>query len=271
VQRGKWKLGPCIVRGAFGQVHMGLNQMTGELIAVKACLTSFGNHNTANQLTNEVLLMQRCRHPNIVGYLGAELHGSWVCILQEWVPGGSICSILQNFGPFTERVTRCYAHQILQGIMYLHSCGIVHHDLKGEKQIAGDNVLVSTSGVVKIADFGTSEQVFDLQDRHTKLMGTPYFMAPEVLQRQRHGMAVDVWAFACVILQMLTGDAPWRSLLGTNKVVLALLQTMQTHRTPPLPPDISPSMRALLVECFSWDPAGRPTAKDLLQSSYFSD
>ncbi|KAG5188435.1 kinase-like domain-containing protein [Tribonema minus] len=165
VQPGKWKLGPCIGRGAFGQVHMGLDQMTGELIA-------------------------------------------------EWVPGGSICSILQNFGPFTERITRCYAHQILQGIMYLHSCGIVHHDLKG------DNVLVSTSGVVKIADFGTSEQAFDLQDRQTKLMGTPYFMAPEVLQRQRHNMAVDVLAFACVILQMLTGDAPWRSLLGTNKDLL---------------------------------------------------
>ncbi|KAG5183787.1 kinase-like domain-containing protein, partial [Tribonema minus] len=265
VHRGNWVLGSQIGRGAFGQVHMGHNQVTGELIAVRRlCLVSDEKRAATSQLINEIQLMQRCHHPNIVGYLGAELHTSWVCILQEWVAGGSITSMLASFGAFPQPVTHCYARQLLQGVMYLHSCGIVHRDLKG------DNVLISASGVVKIADFGTSKQLFDLQDNSAQLQGTPYFMAPEVLQRQPHGMAVDIWAFACVVLQMLTGDMPWSLALGTQKTVTQLLQIMQSERIPPLPPDLDLSLRMALVACFSWDSVGRPTAKSLLHSGYFS-
>ncbi|KAG5176821.1 kinase-like domain-containing protein, partial [Tribonema minus] len=258
----KWALGPELGRGAFGQVHMGLDQVTGEFIAVKACLISGGRSSTASKLSNEIRLMQRCRHVNIVQYLGTELSPAGVYIVQEWVPGGSITSILSNFGAFTQPVTQCYARQILHGLVYLHSCGTVHRDLKG------DNVLVSAGGIVKIADFGTSEQLYDLQDDRGHLQGTLHFMAPEVLQRQPQGMAVDVWAFACLVLQMHTGNMPWASELGARKRLPRLLRLMQAHRMPPLPNDLNPTMRAALTACFSWNPAERPTAKHLVHHGY---
>ncbi|KAG5175717.1 kinase-like domain-containing protein [Tribonema minus] len=265
-----WCLGPTIGRGSFGEVHMGLNQITGELMAIKVCalplcvahsLRQPGAHACAKQhsLPREVFIMSQLQHRNTVRYLGAESDDDKVYIFQQWIPGGSISALLARFGPLSEHVTRLYARQALRGLAYLHANGIVHRDLKG------DNLLIDGEGTIKIADFGTSARVPD-GAAAAEMLGTPYFMAPEMLLRCDHGLPVDIWGFACTVLQMLTNRRPWHSCRVTS--LPALLSVMQAalQRMPPLPPDMSPVMRAVLVNCFRWDPAERPTSRQLLRS-----
>eukprot|EP00611_Tribonema_gayanum_P003237 TRINITY_DN12512_c0_g1_i1.p1 TRINITY_DN12512_c0_g1~~TRINITY_DN12512_c0_g1_i1.p1 ORF type:complete len:436 (-),score=83.66 TRINITY_DN12512_c0_g1_i1:1177-2484(-) len=178
VRPGKWKLGNRIARGSFGVVYMGLNEVTGELMAVKV-LSLHGSERDMRELHREMALMRQFSHPNIVSYLGAEIReeDGQLCIFQEWVPGGSVSSLLRRFGPFSEDMTRRYTRQALRGLTYLHQHQVVHRDIKGS------NILVDDRGTVKLADFGASICVSDPADAGGgALKGTPYFMTPEVLQ-----------------------------------------------------------------------------------------
>ena len=134
----------------------------------------------------------------------------------------------------------------------------MHRDLKAE------NVLISVDGTVKLADFGASVHVFADTLPAGKIFGSPYFSAPELLQQQQYGLAVDIWAFGCTVLQMLSGQPPWSSM--QLKTVPALIHAMQESqpRTPPLPASLGLAVRKLLTCCFKWDPQQRPNAFELL-------
>jgi serine/threonine protein kinase len=144
------------------------------------------------------------------------------------------------------------------GALPVHRHCIAHCDLKAE------NVLISVDGTVKLADFGASVHVFADTLPAGKLFGSPYFLAPEVLQRQRYGLAVDVWAFGCTVLQMVSGQPPWSGM--HLKTMPALLQAMQQSqsRAPPLPASLGLAVRELLACCFKWEPQQRPHAFELL-------
>ncbi|CAM9913167.1 unnamed protein product, partial [Ectocarpus sp. 8 AP-2014] len=150
VRTGHWKLGHEIGKGSFGSVHIGLNEDSGDLIAVK--LLSLKNADQAEELYTEIELMRQLTHPNIVCYLGAEVNDKekTISIFQEWVPG-SVTTLLVNFGPFSDRRIADYTKQILQGLVYLHSERVIHRDIKG------GNILIDDRGVVKLCDFGASK------------------------------------------------------------------------------------------------------------------
>jgi Protein kinase domain len=126
VQPGSWSLGRCIAVGSFGAVHVAVHTLTGlnfavKLIPVKTC--SLNQHELQKYLRtcHEVYILRQLRHPNIVAYYGAEVHGNQLCILQEFVPSGSLGLMLQKAGALSQELTRHYAHQILQGLAYLHT------------------------------------------------------------------------------------------------------------------------------------------------------
>lgn len=246
IRPGKWKLGNRIAEGSFGVVYMGLNEVTGELIAVKV-LSLPGCDRDVTELYQEMSLMRRFSHPNIVSYLGAEIleEQEQLCIFQEWVPGGSVASLLKRFGPFAEDMTRRYTRQILQGLRFLHENKVVHRDIKGS------NILVDDKGVVKLADFGASQPMASLEtDPSRSLKGTPYFMAPEVLQRKPHGLPVDIWSLGCAVLQMLTGRPPWQETNASTPSAL-LKAMLEREGLPPIyPPGLSSSLISMLNSCF---------------------
>jgi serine/threonine protein kinase len=105
-------------------------------------------------------------------------------ILLEFVPGGSISSLLEKFGPFPESVVRTYTRQLLLGLEYLHNHAIMHRDIKGA------NILVDNKGCIKLADFGASKQVAELATMTgaKSMKGTPYWMAPEVILQTGHSL-----------------------------------------------------------------------------------
>lgn len=152
-------------------------------------------------------MLKTLDHPNIVKYYYTDISsdGQGVDIVLEFVPGGSIRSLLDKFAAFDERLVKIYTRQMLEGLKYLHINGIVHRDLKCA------NVLVDNMGVIKLSDFGASKRI--VQDYNNELdegslsksvKGSPYWMAPEVIKRTGHAKPADIWSLGCCVLEMLT-------------------------------------------------------------------
>lgn len=147
IKTGKWSLGKEIGSGSFGVVHVGMNTVDGSLMAIKVLRIPSENKTAiVQELQREIDLMRSLNHPNIVRYLGAEVNNksNILNIFQEWVPGGSISSLLKQLGPFSVAVVKSYTAQILKGLEYLHSHNILHRDIKG------GNILISNDGSGKL-------------------------------------------------------------------------------------------------------------------------
>jgi serine/threonine protein kinase len=172
-QRLQWRRGELIGHGAYGQVYVALNLMSGELMAVKQVFTGYNNNSdgadtsaadkTMSFLRTEIELLRSLDHANIVRYRGTDAGLNRFSIFMDYVPGGSIASMLKKFGFFNETLVRVYCKQILQGLDYLHRHRIVHSDIKGA------NILVDTTGVCKLADFGASRQGERVSDPTSRL------------------------------------------------------------------------------------------------------
>uniref|UniRef100_A0A7S1X2H0 Protein kinase domain-containing protein n=1 Tax=Tetraselmis chuii TaxID=63592 RepID=A0A7S1X2H0_9CHLO len=186
-------------------------------------------------------------------------------IFLEFVPGGSIASLLAKFGSFTESVIRVYTKQILLGLEFLHTHQIMHRDIKGA------NILVDNSGVVKLADFGASKKIEDLVtvDSGCKsIKGTPYWMAPEVITQTGHGRQADIWSVGCTVIEMATGKPPWSQHFPVP--MSAMFHIASSKHPPPLPERLSPEARDFLMLCFNRVPKERPNATRLLQHPFLS-
>ncbi|KAF7347907.1 hypothetical protein MVEN_01548600 [Mycena venus] len=203
-------------------------------------------------------------HPNIVQYLGFEETPTNLSIFLEYVPGGSIGSCLLKHGRFDEDVTKSFTLQILAGLEYLHSKGILHRDLKS------DNILVEMSGVCKISDFGISKRTDDQNDAHTAMQGTVFWMAPEVINTQKKGYSfkIDIWSIGCVVLEMWAGTRPW---LG-DEMVTVMFKLFQSKLPPPVPDGLvlSPLADDFRKKCFAINPEERPSAAELKKHPYLT-
>ena len=223
----------------------------------------------AEELLSEIQLMRGLSHDNIVEYMGAwvDEQECVIYIFQQWVPGGSVHQILQKFGPLELGVVKNYMRQILSGLQYLHNSGIVHRDIKG------GNILVDEFGVVKLADFGASTKLSQLDKtmEGIGLKGTPYFMAPEVLsQNGKYGRKGDIWAVGCTMVQMLTGEPPWKDKDIKCHVQLFLLLN-KWEGPPEIKCKISEDARECLELCFQKEEKLRPYANVLLQCKFLKD
>jgi len=266
-----WQLGQRIGRGAFAEVFQAINAETGELMAVKqVSLPTDGPEDgraaaAVQALRREIDLMRELEHRHIVRYLGTERTEGHLNIFLEYVSGGSITSLLSNFGTFEESLVRKYTRQILIGLDFLHSRGIVHCDIKG------GNILVTEDGVIKLADFNSSKHIGDIAGAGSNplksLAGTPQFMAPEVIRQTGHGKKADIWSVGCTVIQMMTGNPPWDHM--SNKIAV-LFHIASAKEPPKLPEGISCDGAAFLRACFTVDPTLRPSARALVHHDWLA-
>ncbi|KAJ7932483.1 MAP kinase [Mycena leptocephala] len=268
----KWVRGELIGRGTYGRVYLALNATTGEMIAVKQVEIprTPSDKNDSRQVTVVQALklesetLKVLDHPNIVQYLGFEETPANLSIFLEYVPGGSIGSCLLKHGRFDEDVTKSFTSQILGGLEYLHSKGILHRDLKS------DNILVEMSGVCKISDFGISKRTDDQNDAHTAMQGTVFWMAPEVINTQKKGYSfkIDIWSIGCVVLEMWAGTRPW---LG-EEIVAVMFKLFQSKLPPPVPDGLvlSPLADDFRKKCFAMCVPSRPLFFELPTHSFYS-
>ncbi|KEH43905.1 MAP kinase kinase kinase [Medicago truncatula] len=260
----RWRKGELIGSGAFGRVYMGMNLDSGELIAVKQVLIepgiAFKENTKANirELEEEVKLLKNLKHPNIVRYLGTAREEDSLNILLEFVPGGSISSLLGKFGSFPESVIRTYTKQLLDGLEYLHNNRIIHRDIKGA------NILVDNKGCIKLADFGASRKVVELATINgaKSMKGTPHWMSPEVILQTGYTTSADIWSVACTVIEMATGKPPWSQQYPQEVSALFYIGTTRDH--PPIPEHLSTEAKDFLLKCFHKEPNLRPSASDLL-------
>ncbi|KAL3505884.1 hypothetical protein ACH5RR_031266 [Cinchona calisaya] len=263
----RWRKGELIGCGAFGRVYMGMNIDSGELLAVKEvsiAANSASKERTQvhiRELEEEVSLLKNLSHPNIVRYLGTAREHESLNILLEFVPGGSISSLLGKFGSFPESVIRMYTKQLLLGLEYLHKNNIMHRDIKGA------NILVDNKGCIKLADFGASKKVVELATMTgaKSMKGTPYWMAPEVILQTGHTFSADIWSVGCTVIEMATGKPPWSQ---QYQEVAALFHIGTTKSHPPIPEQLSAEAKDFLLKCLQKEPNLRPTASDLLQHPF---
>jgi serine/threonine protein kinase len=264
---GIQKTGKCLGRGAKGAVFQGFDTESGRFVAIKEIALppdeDGGMNVVAEQITNEVLLMQKAQHDNLVRYLGVQRDGANIQIYMEFISGGSVGSILKRQRRLREPVARCYAYDILQGLAYLHDvCRACHRDVKPE------NVLVTPEGRCKLADFGASRTL-----DHTTLMktctGTAFYMAPEVIEGNGYMRSADIWSFGVTVFEMVAGKPPFSHL---DNAVAVMFQIVSATTPPSLPEDVTASeeLRDLLNLCFTRDMNLRPSASDLLHHRWFS-
>ncbi|KAI0068431.1 kinase-like protein [Artomyces pyxidatus] len=268
----KWVRGELIGKGNFGRVYLALNATTGEMIAVKQVEIprTASDKNDARQITVVEALklesetLKDLDHPNIVQYLGFEETPTFLSIFLEYVPGGSVGSCLRKYGRFDEDVVKSFSAQILGGLEYLHSKGILHRDLKA------DNILVEKTGVCKISDFGISKRTDDINGQNvlTAMQGTVFWMAPEVVNTGKRGYnaKVDIWSVGCVVLEMWAGERPWRK----EEAMAVIVKLYSSKQAPPIPSGItlSPMADDFRKKCFAVNPDERPSAAELRKHPY---
>ena len=247
-----YQLGDCLGKGAFGSVYRALNWGTGETVAVKQIKLADLPKSELRVIMLEIDLLKNLDHPNIVKYQGFVKTPETLNIILEYCENGSLHSISKNFGRFPENLVGLYMSQVLHGLLYLHEQGVIHRDIKGA------NILTTKKGVVKLADFGVASRTTGLHE--SSVVGTPYWMAPEVIELSGATTASDIWSLGCTVIELLDGKPPYHTL----QAMPALFRIVNDDH-PPLPQGASPIVIDFLMQCFQKDPNLRVSAKKLLK------
>ncbi|KAF9624020.1 hypothetical protein IFM89_007718 [Coptis chinensis] len=203
----------------------------------------------------EIDLLKNLNHKNIVKYLGSLKTKTHLHIILEYVENGSLANIIKpnKFGPFPESLVAFYISQVLEGLVYLHEQGVIHRDIKGA------NILITKEGLVKLADFGVATKLTEADVNTHSVVGTPYWMAPEVIEMSGVCAASDVWSVGCTVIELLTCVPPYYDL----QPMPALFRIVQDEH-PPISDSLSPDITDFLRQCFKKDARQRPDAKALL-------
>jgi len=247
-----FQLGDCLGKGAFGSVYRALNWGTGETVAVKQVKLETLGQADLKTIMLEIDLLKSLTHSNIVKYKGSVKSAESLYIILEFCENGSLHSICKNFGKFPEPLVALYMSQVLQGLRYLHEQGVIHRDIKGA------NILTTKEGLVKLADFGVATKQSGLDQ--SSVVGTPYWMAPEVIELSGATTAADIWSVGCTVIELIDGKPPYHKL----QPMQALFRIVNDDH-PPIPGSASKLLREFLMECFQKNPNLRIDAKRLLK------
>ena len=214
-------------------------------------------------MQREISLLRGLDHPNIVKYYQTDLSESLDSfdVVIEYVPGGTLKEKLISQGSFSEEQIRGYLGQLLEALVYLHALGIVHRDLKSA------NVLLAPDGTLKLADFGSSRR-FEMEELAVSksLKGSPYWMAPEVVRKEGHSYACDIWSLGCLLIEMKSGKPPWSEYTWEAEEVLGLIADPLNS---PKVPECSGALSEVIAACLQREPSSRPSAAHLLRSPFF--
>lgn len=245
-----------IGEGSTGTVCTALDRATGRRVAVKKM--DLRKQQRRELLFNEVVIMRDYHHPNIVEMYESYLVGDELWVVMEYLEGGALTDIVTHARMDEEQIaTVC--KQCLKALSYLHSQGVIHRDIKS------DSILLAADGRVKLSDFGFCAQVSEELPKRKSLVGTPYWMSPEVISRLLYGPEVDIWSLGIMVIEMVDGEPPF-----FNEPPLQAMRKIRDMAPPKLKNThkVSGRLQGFLERLLVRDPAQRATAAELLQHPF---
>ncbi|KAG8718145.1 hypothetical protein FRC08_005856 [Ceratobasidium sp. 394] len=253
----------CVGRGAYGSVHKGIFIPTGEVVALKI-INLDGQDDDVEAIQKEVALLSSLRgsdNTNITRYHGCWLEGPHVWIVMDFAEGGSVRTLAKAApnNSIEERYTAVIMREVIQALAFLHRNNVIHRDLKAA------NVLISSDGRVMLCDFGVSALLATPHSKRSTFVGTPQWMAPEVILGQTYDTKADIWGLGITLYEMVTGAPP-----HADQDHMRALMLIPKLKPPKLPDatDASKEMRDFLVLCLQLNPSDRLPAEELAKSKW---
>ncbi|KAJ9123170.1 hypothetical protein QFC22_001363 [Naganishia vaughanmartiniae] len=254
-RKANYQIGNCIGKGQFGMVFRALDLSSGQFVAIKRIDIKGTSNDEVVQIMREVDLLQRLRHPGIVRYLGMAKSEDCLDIVLEFIEGGSLAHSVKSFGELNEDLVAGYVAKILEGLNYLHSQDVVHCDLKAA------NILTTKTGNIKLSDFGVSLNLRAVGQSKEDVVGSPNWMAPEVIELKGITTAADIWSLGATVIELITGRPPYHDMDNG----MAVMYRIVDDGGPPIPEYCSADLKNFLDQCFHKEPARRPSAEDLFE------
>lgn len=243
--------------GSTGEVHLALEIDTGRTVAIKKM--NLSKQQRKDLMFNEVATMRYYQHPNIVKMYNSFLVGDELWIVMEYLEGGSLTNIVTDRQGMTEQQIATVCLQFLQALAFLHHEGVIHRDIKS------DSILLGNDGSVKLSDFGFCAQVTNEVPRRRSLVGTPYWLSPEIISRLSYGPEVDIWSTGIMVMEMIESEPPFY-----NELPMQAMKRIRDMPPPRLrdPSKVSPQLDNFLSRMLVKDPVNRATARELLQHPF---
>ncbi|KAI0281178.1 kinase-like domain-containing protein, partial [Russula brevipes] len=248
-----------IRQGASGSVFAACHVETNLSVAIK--IKNLTGLPRKDLIIKEILVMSAARHANIIYYIDSFLYNNDVWIVMEYMEGGSLRAVI-TANLMTEGQMAAVSREIAQGLQHLHKQGFIHRNIKSR------DVLLSPAGDVKLARFESCGQIpYTAPTRRMSMVGTPYWMAPEVVTHKECGPKVDIWSLGIVAIEMIEGEPPY-----FNRSPLRVLSLIATNGTPTIPnsEELSSTFRDYLAKTLEVDVEKRPDATQLLRHPFFA-
>eukprot|EP00455_Lapot_gusevi_P053003 TRINITY_DN817_c0_g1_i1.p1 TRINITY_DN817_c0_g1~~TRINITY_DN817_c0_g1_i1.p1 ORF type:complete len:435 (+),score=111.00 TRINITY_DN817_c0_g1_i1:132-1436(+) len=241
--------------GSYGTVQKALDKQDQSQVAIKIIPVE----NDVAELMREIDILQECRCDEIVSYKGSYEKDGQLWIVMEFCGVGSV-NDLMNICHVTlpEDIISVICKAALKGLSYLHQKRKVHRDIKS------GNILLNSQGEAKLADFGVSAQVSTLSKRNT-VIGTPYWMAPEVLKGNPYDQKADIWSMGITAIEMAVGEPPYTNIHPMRAIFLI---PNKPPPTLPNPEKFSPEFNDFIARCLAKEPENRPSAAELLNHPF---
>ncbi|XP_057208323.1 serine/threonine-protein kinase PAK 5 isoform X2 [Triplophysa rosa] len=245
-----------IGEGSTGIVCIATEKHSGKQVAVKKM--DLRKQQRRELLFNEVVIMRDYHHENVVDMYNSYLVGDELWVVMEFLEGGALTDIVTHTRMNEEQIaTVCVS--VLRALSYLHTQGVIHRDIKS------DSILLTSDGRIKLSDFGFCAQVSKDVPKRKSLVGTPYWMAPEVISRLPYGTEVDIWSLGIMVIEMVDGEPPY-----FNEPPLQAMRRIRDNLPPRLkePHKVSSVLQAFLDLMLVREPSQRASAQDLLQHPF---